>query len=316
MRKINIPLEDQVHNTGSSTQQIPMEIGNGSVSMLELKTGIKMYLSDFRLNSATQMEYESYPSVFGFGFCLSGDINNNTEGIKDTYNIKSGQSALFHFNGNKMEETISENRVIRLNIMLEPDSLQNFLGKNLEESLPLLKKLKSSPFRISDTLTPAMRTAFMQILECPYQGIARDFFLESKAVELIAYKIHQIEEMENPKKPRNFIKSEDIDKTMYAAELMLKDLENPPNLDDLALKIGMCKSKLHKCFREVYQITPFEFLRQKRLETAERLLKAGEVNVSQAAYSVGYSSLSHFTKAFKQHLGYLPGKFNKKLSNN
>jgi AraC-like DNA-binding protein len=70
----------------------------------------------------------------------------------------------------------------------------------------------------------------------------------------------------------------------------------------------MCRSKLFRCFRMVYGMTPFEYLRNRRLETAMDLLMDGRMNVAQAAYAVGFSCPSYFTKAFKKYFGHLPSK--------
>ncbi len=44
------------------------------------------------------------------------------------------------------------------------------------------------------TATPAMQTISKQILECPYQGVTKRFYLEAKALELMAMLIaHEIE---------------------------------------------------------------------------------------------------------------------------
>ncbi|PIE48222.1 MAG: AraC family transcriptional regulator, partial [Gammaproteobacteria bacterium] len=74
---------------------------------------------------------------------------------------------------------------------------------------------------------------------------------------------------------------------------------------ELAANAGVCRSKLHKCFKQVYGLTPFDYARDKRLEKAKQMLRQGE-NVTQTAFQLGYSSPSHFAKAFKEHFGYLP----------
>jgi AraC-like DNA-binding protein len=89
---------------------------------------------------------------------------------------------------------------------------------------------------------------------------------------------------------------------------MTRDLETPPGLPELARQVGMCQSRLCRCFKEVYGMTPFDYLRNKRIEKAEQLLRRGELNVTQVALSVGYASISHFTKAFKQQTGMLPSQ--------
>jgi len=50
-------------------------------------------------------------------------------------------------------------------------------------------------------------------------------------------------------------------------------------------------------------------LRQLRLERAAELLRTGQCNVTEAAFEVGYNSLSHFTLAFRETFGCCPGLY-------
>ena len=54
-----------------------------------------------------------------------------------------------------------------------------------------------------------------------------------------------------------------------------------------------------------------QYVRQIRMERAAELLLAGRHNVTEAAMEVGYSSLSHFSKAFCTTIGCCPVLFPK-----
>ena len=88
--------------------------------------------------------------------------------------------------------------------------------------------------------------------------------------------------------------------------MLIKDIENPSDLVGLARMAGLSRSKLHHNFRAVYGATPFDYLRDRRLEKARISLDEGDMGVTEVAYSVGYSSLSHFAGVFKQYFGMSP----------
>jgi AraC-like DNA-binding protein len=45
------------------------------------------------------------------------------------------------------------------------------------------------------------------------------------------------------------------------------------------------------------------------MEKAAELLRSGDYNVTEAAFEVGYSSLSHFSQAFHETFGCCPGLY-------
>ena len=48
------------------------------------------------------------------------------------------------------------------------------------------------------------------------------------------------------------------------------------------------------------------------MEQAERLLREGKANVTQIAYSVGFSDQTYFSTVFKQYYGKTPSEYAKK----
>ena len=88
------------------------------------------------------------------------------------------------------------------------------------------------------------------------------------------------------------------------------------NLDDsdfsvelLAQDAGLSRAQLHRRMKELTGLSASEFVRNIRMEQAARLLRERHTNVSQVAYSVGFSSLGTFTKVFKQHFGQPPSEY-------
>ncbi|NLZ19746.1 MAG: helix-turn-helix transcriptional regulator [Bacteroidales bacterium] len=70
--------------------------------------------------------------------------------------------------------------------------------------------------------------------------------------------------------------------------------------------MNVSRSKLFYRIKEIMGMSPNDLIRRYRLETAAQMLRQGKSSVSEVAYSVGISSLSYFSKAFKQQFGILP----------
>lgn len=80
-------------------------------------------------------------------------------------------------------------------------------------------------------------------------------------------------------------------------------------IEMLCSEVGMSRTHLHRKMKEMTGISTSEFIRNIRLEQAARLLKERHVNVSQVAYSLGFTNNGHFSKVFKQHFGVPPSEY-------
>jgi len=93
-----------------------------------------------------------------------------------------------------------------------------------------------------------------------------------------------------------------------ARVLLEADLADPPSLETLAGSVGMSLSKLKQVFPLVCGQPPYAYLRQVRLERALHLLGDHGLSVTETALEVGYTNLSHFTKAFAARFGFNPSQ--------
>ena len=95
----------------------------------------------------------------------------------------------------------------------------------------------------------------------------------------------------------------DIKRVRTIREILLNNLGNPPSLVELARQSGTNKNKLNTDFRRIFGASVFEFLRTSRLERAKALLESKKMNVTEAAFEVGYAHQQSFTRAFRNHFG-------------
>jgi AraC-like DNA-binding protein len=72
--------------------------------------------------------------------------------------------------------------------------------------------------------------------------------------------------------------------------------------------LNMSRTSLHRKFVLATGQAPGEFVRAVRLQLAHRLLSEGDCNVSQAAYAVGFVSLSGFSRAYRVRYGHPPSR--------
>ena len=88
-------------------------------------------------------------------------------------------------------------------------------------------------------------------------------------------------------------------------EYLQGHLSEPMTVADLAAHANLSPSAFAHIFREVTGRPPYQFLKEARLDHARTLLD-GRATVTHVSNEVGYASVSHFIKEFRQRFGVTP----------
>ena len=113
-------------------------------------------------------------------------------------------------------------------------------------------------------------------------------------------------------KARARLSFEDIRKIREGRNIILNNLEaDLPSLKDFAHQLGTNEFKLKYGFRELFGTTVYRFLLQERLRKAKMLIQHTDANLKTIAFSVGFKTMPHFSRAFKKNYGYAPSELRK-----
>ncbi|GAA4517470.1 AraC family transcriptional regulator [Sphingobacterium thermophilum] len=147
----------------------------------------------------------------------------------------------------------------------------------------------------------------LEIINCKLTGIHRKIFLESN----ILYLLYQSQK-------NNLIfqlgcdscailnKPIEVEKINLAKKYILDNLSNNLTIPIIASNVGTNQCYLKKGFKEIFNQTIFEFIQENRMIKAKHLLQNPNPNITEIAFSVGYSSLSSFSQAYKNYFGISP----------
>ena len=86
-------------------------------------------------------------------------------------------------------------------------------------------------------------------------------------------------------------------------------LAEPLTVTTLAQQVNLSPSAFSRRFRELTGRSPYQFVKERRLERARELLLERRQGVGDVSLAVGYSSLSHFTKEFRARFGATPREY-------
>ena len=93
-----------------------------------------------------------------------------------------------------------------------------------------------------------------------------------------------------------------------AEEYMLARLDEPVSMTAMAEDLGVGLRALQLAFRRHHGRTPSQFLRDRRLDMAHRLLigDAGFGSITQVAFACGFENLSRFAAHYRHRFGHAP----------
>ena len=80
----------------------------------------------------------------------------------------------------------------------------------------------------------------------------------------------------------------------------------PLSVSSLAQRFFLDKNTMTRQFKRIIGMTPGDYIRRKRLETAHELIRQG-YGIQHAGYSSGFTDYSAFFRAFRQYYGMSPG---------
>lgn len=286
------------------------------IHAFSLMAGMRLHIADFTPSETIKQKFETTNPVLRFYFYTS--VRGSWElhspyrpGSQNRITCSDRLSSVFFYP--ELEGKISFPagcRQSHVSIYITPDLLNNYLGDcfmNLPATLKdITEGCTDKGFYHSGPLPRIMDTTIEHLITCPYTGPARQLYMESKVVELIAHKIAQICLSDIGHSPLPDWHPQDIERIRQARDILCSDLENPPKLYDLARSVGVNQGKLNLGFRKFYGATVFGYLRRLRLLEAKRLIDQGDMNVTEVALCVGYNSLPSFSKAFSEFFGISP----------
>ncbi|MGE9270574.1 MAG: helix-turn-helix transcriptional regulator [Verrucomicrobiales bacterium] len=181
------------------------------------------------------------------------------------------------------------------------------LGRLFPTPIPLLKRNLGVLRRWSSR----EEQFYQDLIRPPVASAARQPWFQAKILEILS--LHLFHEP-TPSQPLfcSELKQQTHRHVRQALELLQARLQEPLNLPGLALDVGCAPHYLSRLVKQNTGKTLSLHLRAFRAERAAELLASGRYSVTEVSMEVGYSSLSHFSKAFGEEHGCTPSAFLKR----
>lgn len=276
--------------------------------------GFSFEWHDFRLAQPLDWAKSFHPGSIELCLNLSGAANFN-DGHKDV-TLQARGIAFYHSGDSSLSATrLANQRHQFITVEYSRAFLASHLGSHLGDLNALVRSVASgTPTHSQVILVSLAGVELSNLVESlrrpPVAVPAQRVWFASKASELAAQFFFQ------PADEALFCsraKRTGRERVEQAQAILRSNLQSPPPLEELARQVGCSHYYLSRTFSNEVGMTIQQYLRHLRLERAAELLRTGKCNVTEAAFEVGYSSLSHFSTAFHEAFGCCPGLFPLKI---
>lgn len=189
------------------------------------------------------------------------------------------------------------------------DHLSQFVKglKTTSFSEDILNFKHTSSFSKTLPLCGKTRTVLDSLMNHTYTESMENIFINAQTQMLLLYSMECMAGEGEEDFACKFLENEaDREKISLAREVLIQHIGEPLTIRELSRKAAINECYLKKGFKEMYGTTIFDFFQSQRMEHAKYLLYEKGLTVTEVSASLGYSSISHFSTAFKKHTGLKP----------
>ncbi len=196
-----------------------------------------------------------------------------------------------------------------LSFTFSPSYLKQFTSgkKNATLSDNVLSFEHNTSFSKILPLCAKTRMAIEALLNHTYTESLENIFLNAQTQILLLYSMDCMMGDPEEKFTCKFLaNADDREKITNARAILLQHIGEPLTIKALSRKVAINECYLKKGFKELFGTTIFDFYQTQRMEHAKYLLYDKGLSVTEVSALLGYSSISHFSTAFKKHTGIKP----------
>jgi|GEM_PF-468196 len=184
-------------------------------------------------------------------------------------------------------------------------------GRSLEITDKLLEHAKANQILTTSTINNLLSGS--GLVFDPYGIISNK---GNKKLDILLVKdITEVED-NNENNEDQLVFSEHVPKNYSLLEDVLQSIEN--NLTDenfsiktLSRELGVSERQLQRKIKLTTNKSPNNLIRSVRLHKSKELIIQESLSVKESAYRCGFSSVSYFSKCFKEEFGQLPSSYSK-----
>lgn len=290
---------------------ISEKFGTGDFLRMELEDGL-----DISKNKADGIKFNFNneglkENILEVGYCYKGELSILSFPGQNKYRLKAGNKFVYQMLNDIDSFKFEYNNFKAMSVHINFNIIKNAINHTREDKL--IREWQKNMSNIFDENVLIIEKASYDL-----KNIAEeiDQISTKNMMDYMKLKLKTIEFLttffeEKLEQNLKNIKKEEFKKITKAKEIINKDLENIPSVNELANKLGMSIYKLQQGFKEVTGNTVYKYIQKTRVEEAEYLLKNTNKSVLEIANEIGYNNPSKFASLFRRYHQITPLKYSK-----
>lgn len=287
---------------------LPRRMGRGFFELFDTGEQFQVWITHAELNQDVGMSYAQDDNAYiGLSYVETDTRRENPAAGGTANTLQTSRTTRSLPSDGIVQGICKANLPLHaVNVIVFRDFFHRYADRaDTDIAFDILKTIQSFD---EQTFMHGLYPILAGMLHCPYKNAARRLFMQSRVYEIAARLIALCDD--ERAQPVISLSPFDTKQIHTVPDILRRNMADPPSISALSRMVAMNEFKLKAGFKQVYNTTVYEYLRQLRTEEAMELMKE-DLMLEQVAGKVGYKSLRGFTQAFSRCTGKTPAEWRK-----
>lgn len=291
--------------------------GSGYFIIYEIIQGMYLTFNDIEFkNTIVNKSNRGFSSpIIKIDYSLEGSYISNCPNNRVCI-VNKGSSSYYVGTDNFTDVNFKGKRYKSISIFCYLNEIINSIEQFLGISKRKIEEYYKNLYNRNNFLIIKTDTKITNMINEINDYIANDNIelIKIRTIELFLYEINNYESYKN--KMRKYYTRSTVDKIEDIKVFIEDNMQEHITIDTLSKKYSISATKLKECFKSIYGMGTYTYLKQYRMKTACKLLLDSDYSILEIANYVGYSNSSKFAATFKKTFGLAPLQYKICNSNN
>ena len=284
------------------------ESGTGEITMYHVFPGIELIYNDMHMEYCNQDQRPTLHTI-EINYCREGRCEC-LFGEKQYCYMSAGDLAICSLHEEAHQSVFPTSHYHGIIVTIDFSMIGEEQGRVLERLSIDLKHLQELAGLQGWTILrarPELKHIFEELYTVPEE--IRKGYIRIKVLELLL--ILTGFPFRETAKEREHYSAVQIGKIKEIHSFLIHSYSEHYTIEMLSMRAGISPTSLKKCFHGIYGESIYAYMKQYRLQVAEKLLRETDLTIGEIAAEIGYNNPNKFTTSFGKKYGMSPSSFRK-----